>query len=105
MPDELLPNRGVFGISVAAELTGVAPQALRGYESKGLIDPDRSAGGTRRYSRNDLDRVRRISVLLAAGLNPTGVRHVLDLQDEAGELRAELAGYRAADPDTGPGAG
>ena len=96
MGDGLLPSAAVFGISVAAELTGVNPQTLRGYESKGLIDPYRTPGGTRRYSSDDLDRVRRISVLLESGLNLEGVRQVLDLQDEAEEMRAQLAAYRDA---------
>ncbi len=90
MAEPLLPEAGVFGISVAAELTGVNPQALRGYESKGLLDPVRTAGGTRRYSNNDLERVRRIGVLLASGLNLEGVRQVLGLQEETARLRAQL---------------
>ncbi len=94
MAEPLLPEAGVFGISVAAELTGVNPQALRGYESKGLLDPVRTAGGTRRYSNNDLERVRRIGVLLASGLNLEGVRQVLNLQEEAAQLRAQLDGAR-----------
>ena len=97
MGEALLPSTAVFGISVAAELTGVTPQTLRGYESKGLIDPYRTPGGTRRYSSDDLDRVRRISVLLESGLNLEGVRQVLDLQDEAEVMRAQLAAYRDAD--------
>ena len=84
------PDLGVYGISVAAELTDVHPQALRGYEAKGLIEPYRTAGGTRRYSSNDLDRIRRISTLLAAGLNLAGIRHVLDLEAETADLRAQL---------------
>lgn len=91
MVEPLLPESAVFGISVASELTGVNPQTLRGYESKRLLEPFRTAGGTRRYSSNDLERVRRISVLLESGLNLEGVRQVLDLQDETASLRAELA--------------
>jgi len=100
MADGLLPSSAVFGISVASELTGVNPQTLRGYESKGLIDPQRTAGGTRRYSSDDLDRVRRISVLLESGLNLEGVRQVLELQEEADVMRAELAAYRDAEPNS-----
>jgi DNA-binding transcriptional MerR regulator len=80
--------RGVFGISVAAELAGLGAQTLRLYEARGLLEPARTEGGTRRYSVNDLDRLRRISDLLAAGLNLAGIRMVLDLQDENSELRA-----------------
>ena len=79
--------RGVYGISVAAELVGMGVQTLRLYESRGLIEPERTDGGTRRYSANDLDRVRRIGDLLAAGLNLAGVAMVLDLQDENTALR------------------
>jgi MerR family transcriptional regulator, heat shock protein HspR len=87
---DFLPDQGVCGISLAAELTGVQPQALRVYETRGLLMPARTAGGTRRYSANDLDRVRRISVLLEAGLNLAGIRHVLELEEETAQLRAEL---------------
>jgi MerR family transcriptional regulator, heat shock protein HspR len=80
--------RGVFGISVAAELAGMGAQTLRLYEARGLLEPARTDGGTRRYSANDLDRLRRISDLLDAGLNLAGIRMVLDLQDENSELRA-----------------
>jgi len=86
---ELDSARGVFGISVAAELTGTGAQNLRAYEARGLLKPERTEGGTRRYSRDDLDRVQRISDLLKAGLNLAGIAMVLDLQDENTELRAE----------------
>lgn len=97
MADSLLPEAALFNISVAAELTGANPQMLRAYESKGLLEPFRTPGGTRRYSTNDLDRVRRICVLLEAGLNLAGIKQVLDLQDEAVTLRSELASYRDDD--------
>jgi len=79
-------GRGVYGISVAAELTGLGVQALRLYESRGLLEPARTAGGTRRYSADDLDRLRRIADLLETGLNLTGVHMVLDLQDANAQL-------------------
>jgi DNA-binding transcriptional MerR regulator len=72
----------VYGISVAAELVGMGVQRLRLYETRGLLEPDRTAGGTRRYSQDDLDRLRRIDALLEAGLNLAGIAMVLDLQDE-----------------------
>lgn len=81
--------RGVFGISVAAELVGLGVQTLRLYEARGLLEPDRTAGGTRRYSLNDLTRLRRITELLAAGLNLAGAGMVLDLEAENARLRAE----------------
>ena len=81
--------QGVYGISVAAELVGTGVQNLRAYEARGLLEPQRTDGGTRRYSANDLDRLRRIGDLLAAGLNLAGIAMVLDLQDENSQLRAE----------------
>jgi DNA-binding transcriptional MerR regulator len=93
---ELDADRGVYGISVAAELVGMGVQNLRLYESRGLLEPHRTDGGTRRYSANDLDRLRRIGQLLAAGLNLAGVAMVLDLEGENAQLRAEKE-QRAAD--------
>jgi MerR family transcriptional regulator/heat shock protein HspR len=84
------PGRGVYGISVAAELVGMAPQSLRLYEQRGLLEPARSIGGTRRYSSEDLERLHRIAELLATGVNLTGVAMVLDLQDANARLRADL---------------
>jgi MerR family transcriptional regulator, heat shock protein HspR len=81
--------RGVYGISVAAELVGTGVQNLRAYEARGLLEPERTEGGTRRYSADDLDRLRRIADLLEAGLNLAGIAMVMDLQDENSELRAE----------------
>ena len=83
--------RGVYGISVAAELVGTGVQNLRAYEAHGLLEPTRTEGGTRRYSRNDLDRLRRIGDLLQAGLNLAGVSMVMKLQDENRQLRAQPA--------------
>ena len=84
------PARGVYGISVAADLVGMGVQNLRLYERRGLLDPDRTEGGTRRYSPDDLNRLRRIGELLAAGLNLAGIAVVLGLQDDNAQLRAEL---------------
>ena len=82
--------RGVYGISVAAELVGTGVQNLRLYEARGLLTPDRTDGGTRRYSADDLDRLRRITALLEAGLNLAGISLVLDLQDENSRLRIDI---------------
>ncbi len=82
-------GRGVYGISVAAELVGMGVQTLRLYESRGLLEPQRTEGGTRRYSAEDLDRLRRIGDLLGAGLNLAGIGMVLDLEAENTQLRAE----------------
>ncbi len=81
--------RGVYGISVAAELVGTGVQNLRAYEARGLLEPERTEGGTRRYSAEDLDRLRRIGDLLEAGLNLAGIAMVMDLQDENSQLRAD----------------
>jgi MerR family transcriptional regulator/heat shock protein HspR len=81
-------DHGVYGISIAAELSGVAVQSLRLYERHGLLSPSRSDGGTRRYSADDLTRLRRISELVEAGVNLAGVRHILTLQDDNAALQA-----------------
>ena len=87
-------DRGLFPISVAAELAGLHPQTLRIYEREGLLDPARSAGGTRRYSRRDIGRLAEICALTADGLNLAGIRRVLALQEETRQLQAELARLR-----------
>ena len=84
-------DRGLFSISVAAELAGPHPQTLRIYEREGLLDPARSAGGTRRYSRRDIEKLAEICTLTADGLNLAGIRRVLALQEETRQLQAELA--------------
>ena len=89
------PDRGVYGISVAAELTGLGVQNLRLYETRGLLEPDRTAGGTRRYSANDIDRLRRIGDLLDAGLNLAGIGMVLDLEKQNLDLTEQNTQLRA----------
>jgi len=83
-------RRAVYVISVAAELTGMHPQTLRIYERKGLLDPTRTLGGSRRFSEDDLARLRHIQELTATGLNLEGVRRVLELESEVRRLRNEL---------------
>jgi len=83
-------SRAVYVISVAAELTGVHPQTLRVYERKGLLEPGRTQGGIRRFSDEDLDRLRHIQTLTSAGLNLEGVRRVMELEAEVARLRQEL---------------
>ncbi|MGI8794703.1 MAG: heat shock protein transcriptional repressor HspR [Acidimicrobiales bacterium] len=85
------PGRAVYVISVAAELAGVHPQTLRIYERKGLLEPARTDGGSRRYSDDDIDRLSRISDLTSAGLNLEGVRRVMALEDEVRRLRAAIS--------------
>jgi DNA-binding transcriptional MerR regulator len=99
-------RRGLYGMAVAAELTGVNPQNLRAYEAKGLLEPHRTPGGTRRYSDHDLARVARIAGLLEAGVNLTGIGHVLALEAETERLERELAALRGGQaPPRDPGAG
>jgi MerR family transcriptional regulator/heat shock protein HspR len=84
-------DRGVFAISVAAAMVSMEVQNLRVYERRGLLRPDRTAGGTRLYSADDVVRLERIRDLLAEGLNLAGIARVLDLEDEVNRLRARLA--------------
>jgi MerR family transcriptional regulator/heat shock protein HspR len=92
MADSL--DRGVYVISVAAELAGVHPQTLRIYERRGLLDPARTGGGSRRYSERDIQRLRRIHDLTEGGLNLAGVKAVMELEDEVARLRAQLGQLR-----------
>lgn len=80
--------RGVYGISVAAELSGIGPQTLRLYERWGLINPSRTAGGTRRYSDDDIEQLRRITELVDQGINLAGIVQILDLQEKNVELES-----------------
>lgn len=92
--DDLRRRRAVYVISVAAELAGVHPQTLRIYERKGLLDPARTQGGSRRYSDVDIDRLRRIQDLTNAGLNLEGVKRVIALEEENRRLHAEIERLR-----------
>ena len=83
-------NSAVYIISVAAELAGVHPQTLRIYERKGLIEPFRTPGGTRRYSDEDLERLGLIQELTADGINLEGVRRIMALQAENDRLRSQV---------------
>jgi MerR family transcriptional regulator, heat shock protein HspR len=96
------PHKALYGISVAAELTGVNPQMLRTYEAKGLLEPWRTEGGTRRYSGRDLERIDQITTLLDEGLNLAGIAYVLALQAETDRLRAEVERLRNRRRSDGP---
>ena len=87
-------DKGVFAISVAADMVSMQVQNLRVYERRGLIEPDRTAGGTRLYSRDDIERLHRIRDLLDAGLNIAGIGLVLSLEEDNRRLRRELDGAR-----------
>ena len=79
----------IYIISVAAELAGVHPQTLRVYERKGLVNPSRTQGNTRRYSRDDIDRLRRIQALTNEGVNLAGVLRIMELEEEIEHLKAQ----------------
>ena len=84
-------SRGVYMISVAAELAGMHPQTLRIYEARGLVAPKRSAGNTRLYSESDLERLRRIQELTTElGMNLAGVERVLELELEIERMSRQL---------------
>ena len=83
-------HRAVYVISVAAELAGVHPQTLRIYERKGLVDPARTGGGSRRYSDADIALLQRISDLTDEGLNLAGVKRVLNLEARVAQLETAL---------------
>jgi MerR family transcriptional regulator, heat shock protein HspR len=90
------PSRAIYGVSVAAELVGTSAQNLRAYERHGLLDPARTQGGTRRYSATDLERLRHIGELLAAGLNLAGIAAVLDLEATNDRLRGQLDNHHTS---------
>ncbi len=90
MSDDSAAERGLYGIAVAAELVGLGEQTLRLYERQGLFTPTRTAGGTRRYSDNDLDILRRVMVLLQEGVNLAGARRVLELEAANHALRLRI---------------
>jgi MerR family transcriptional regulator/heat shock protein HspR len=88
---EVATDRGVFMISVAAELADMHPQTLRMYEARGLVEPKRSPKGTRLYSQQDVEKLRRIHEMTAElGLNLAGVQRVLDLESEVQEMHTRI---------------
>jgi DNA-binding transcriptional MerR regulator len=80
----------VYGIAVAAELVGLPEATLRLFESRGLLTPSRSDGGTRRYSDDDIERLQRAISLREDGVNIAGIARVLELEDENADLRGQL---------------
>lgn len=84
-------RRAVYIISVAAELAGVHPQTLRIYERKGLVQPHRTSGNTRRYSEEDIVRLRRVQRLTQGGVNLAGVKRIMELEEELDRLREHVA--------------
>jgi MerR family transcriptional regulator/heat shock protein HspR len=89
---EVSGDRGVFMISVAAELADMHPQTLRMYEARGLIEPKRSPKGTRLYSREDVDRLRRIQEMTAElGMNLAGVERVFELEEQLESMATKVS--------------
>src|SRR5437762_8783249 len=87
--------RGVYMISVAAELAGMHPQTLRIYETRGLITPKRSSGNTRLYSQDDVERLRRIQELTTEmGMNLAGVERVFELERELERMQSRMEQLR-----------
>jgi MerR family transcriptional regulator/heat shock protein HspR len=84
-------NHAVYVISVFAELAGVHPQTLRNYERNGLLNPQRTSGGSRRFSEADLAALRRIQDLTNEGVNLEGVKRIMRLETELNEMKQELA--------------
>jgi MerR family transcriptional regulator/heat shock protein HspR len=95
MAERMERTRALYVISVAAELAGMHPQTLRIYERKGLVDPARTGGGSRRYSDADIQLLRRIQELTNEGLNLAGVKRVLELEAEVARVERELVELRA----------
>lgn len=89
--EEPSAGRAIYSMAVAAELLGLAPATLRLYERKGLLTPARTEGGTRRYSADDIDRMRRVADLQGDGVNLAGIGKVLDLEGQNAALRREIA--------------
>lgn len=92
-------RRGVYGISVMSELSGVGPQTLRLYERRGLLTPARTGGGTRRYSEADLATLGRISALIADGINLSAVGVILALESQNAILAERIAQLSGASED------
>jgi MerR family transcriptional regulator, heat shock protein HspR len=90
--ERLDPRRGVYMISVAAELAGMHPQTLRIYETRGLVTPKRSSGNTRLYSQEDVERLRRIQELTSElGMNLAGVERVFELEQQMERMSERMA--------------
>jgi MerR family transcriptional regulator/heat shock protein HspR len=93
--DVTSPDAPVFVISVAAELSGMHPQTLRGYDRLGLVTPGRAAGGGRRYSLRDIEQLREVARLTAEGIGIEGVKRILELQQRVAQLQERVAQLEA----------
>jgi MerR family transcriptional regulator, heat shock protein HspR len=88
-------DQPLFVISVAAQLTGMHPQTLRGYDRIGLVSPGRAGGGGRRYSMRDIELLRTVAELTSSGIGIEGVRRVLELEHQVTALRARVSELQA----------
>jgi MerR family transcriptional regulator/heat shock protein HspR len=95
---QVTSSRAVYVISVAAELADMHPQTLRMYERKGLLEPARTSGGSRRYSDDDIARLQRIASLASEGMNLSGIRRVMELEAENARLREQIAEAERRNP-------
>lgn len=95
---DAIRSEGVFAISVAAGMVSMQIQNLRVYERRGLVQPDRTPGGSRLYSPDDIRRLHRIRELLAEGLNLAGIARVLTLEERVRQLEERLRREKLADP-------
>jgi len=93
-PGQPGPHSPVYVISVAAELTGLHPQTLRQWDRAGLVSPGRTGGGGRRYSLRDIEQLRAVAELSAAGIGLEGVRRILELEDQVAALQARVSELR-----------
>lgn len=98
--DDIPADRPVYSMAVAADLVGVAPATLRLFERKGLLTPARTDGGTRRYSAEDIERMRHVAALQEDGVNLAGIGRVLALEGENAALRRDLAEASGADEES-----
>jgi MerR family transcriptional regulator/heat shock protein HspR len=99
-PELPAPDVPVYVISVAAELTGLHPQTLRTYDRLGLVSPGRAGGGGRRYSWRDIELLREVAELTAAGIGLEGVRRILDLENQVAALQLRVQQLEAQLHDT-----
>ncbi|MFC6341252.1 MerR family transcriptional regulator [Nocardioides hankookensis] len=88
----------MYAISIAAEMVSMQIQNLRVYERRGLVAPDRTSGGSRLYSPDDIDRLHRVRELLAEGLNLAGIAHVIALEERVRHLEGRLRRRDDRDP-------
>lgn len=93
-PQEIDDEKGLYVISVAAELSGLHPQTLRQYDRLGLVSPDRTEGRNRRYSLRDIASLRMVQRLVGEGINHAGVKRIIELETAVANMAIEVAQLR-----------